>query len=426
MEIALLLTLIFINGLLAMSEVALLTAKRSKLSALANKGKKSAELALRISEDPTQFLSTIQIGITSIGILSGIVGEAAFAGPLSERLKLLGLDPAFSDLFSTIFVVVIVTYISITAGELVPKRIGQSRPELISSIAAPPMALLSLVAKPFVFILSITTDAILRLFGVGRHQAPVVTEDEIHAMLDEGSVAGLIEDQEREIVRNVFRLDDRKLGSMIVPRSEILFLELTSSAEELVSAAATSGRSRLPVCDGGLDSIVGVLNSNKALAAIAQGQYFVISDLMEPAMFVPETLTGMELLEHFKRERTQLAFVVDEYGGLEGLVSIQDIFDSLIGEIPSSGSAESAFVQREDGSWLFEGDISIPELMDSLKLQSVPEKDKGRYHTASGLILLLLGSIPTVGQSVIWEDWRLEVIDMDGRRIDKILASRVV
>lgn len=424
MEIALLFSLIVINGVLAMSEVALLTSKRAKLTAMASKGKKSAEIALRISEDPTQFLSTIQIGITSIGLLSGIVGESIFAQPLSIWLQSYAVPVGVADVTATVFVVVIVTYVAITVGELVPKRIGQARPEAIASFIARPMLLLSSATRPFVWILSVTTNALLRLFGVGKHEQATVTEDEIEAILDEGSVAGLIEDQERELVKNVFRLDDRKLGSLMVPRSEIIFVDINDPESESFEKISQSVRSRIPVCDGDLDSIIGVLSAKTALSSVARGERLSLQENLEPPLYVPETLTGMDLLDQFKRSKTHIAFVVDEYGSLEGLVTIQDIFDTLIGEIVTYGEEDTAPIQRDDGSWLFEGDTSIHEIKDCLMIDQVPEQDRGRYHTVSGLILLLLGRMPVAGDSVVIEGWKLEVVDMDGRRIDKILATR--
>ena len=426
MEIILLFSLIVINGVLAMSEVALLTSKRAKLSAMASRGKKSAEVAIRISEDPTQFLSTIQIGITSIGLLSGIVGESIFAKPLAIWLQSVGVPDGVADVSATVFVVLIVTFIAITVGELVPKRIGQSNPEQIATVIATPMLILSKVTKPFVVILTVTTNTLLRLFGIGKHKEATVTEDEIEAILDEGSVAGLIEDQERELVKNVFRLDDRKLGSLMVPRSEIIFVDINDPEAESFNQIAQSVRSRIPVCDGGLDSIIGVLTAKTALSTVARGEKLSLQENLDPPLYVPETLTGMDLLEQFKQSRTHIAFVVDEYGGLEGLVTIQDIFDTLIGEIVTEGEEATDPVQRDDGSWLFEGDTSIPEIKDCLAIDELPEQDKGRYHTVSGLILLLLGKMPIAGDSVVLADWKLEVVDMDGRRIDKILATRII
>ena len=409
-----------------MSEVALLTSKRAKLSAMAARGKKSAEVAIRISEDPTQFLSTIQIGITSIGLLSGIVGESIFAKPLAIWLQSVGVPDGVADVSATVFVVLIVTFIAITVGELVPKRIGQSNPEQIATVIATPMLILSKVTKPFVVILTVTTNTLLRLFGIGKHKEATVTEDEIEAILDEGSVAGLIEDQERELVKNVFRLDDRKLGSLMVPRSEIVFVDINDPEAESFNQIAQSVRSRIPVCDGGLDSIIGVLTAKTALSTVARGEKLSLQENLDPPLYVPETLTGMDLLEQFKQSRTHIAFVVDEYGGLEGLVTIQDIFDTLIGEIVTEGEEATDPVQRDDGSWLFEGDTSIPEIKDCLAIDELPEQDKGRYHTVSGLILLLLGKMPVAGDSVVLADWKLEVVDMDGRRIDKILATRII
>jgi putative hemolysin len=426
LEIILLFSLIVINGVLAMSEVALLTSKRAKLSAMASRGKKSAEVAMRISEDPTQFLSTIQIGITSIGLLSGIVGESIFAKPLAIWLQSIGVPDGIADVSATVFVVLIVTFIAITVGELVPKRIGQSNPEQIATVIATPMLILSKVTKPFVVILTVTTNTLLRLFGIGKHKEATVTEDEIEAILDEGSVAGLIEDQERELVKNVFRLDDRKLGSLMVPRSEIVFVDINDPEAESFNQIAQSVRSRIPVCDGGLDSIIGVLTAKTALSTVARGEKLSLQENLDPPLYVPETLTGMDLLEQFKQSRTHIAFVVDEYGGLEGLVTIQDIFDTLIGEIVTEGEEATDPVQRDDGSWLFEGDTSIPEIKDCLGIDELPEQDKGRYHTVSGLILLLLGKMPVAGDSVVLADWKLEVVDMDGRRIDKILATRII
>jgi putative hemolysin len=331
-----------------------------------------------------------------------------------------------ADVSATVFVVLIVTFIAITVGELVPKRIGQSNPEQIATVIATPMLILSKVTKPFVVILTVTTNTLLRLFGIGKHKEATVTEDEIEAILDEGSVAGLIEDQERELVKNVFRLDDRKLGSLMVPRSEIIFVDINDPEAESFNQIAQSVRSRIPVCDGGLDSIIGVLTAKTALSTVARGEKLSLQENLDPPLYVPETLTGMDLLEQFKQSRTHIAFVVDEYGGLEGLVTIQDIFDTLIGEIVTEGEEATDPVQRDDGSWLFEGDTSIPEIKDCLAIDELPEQDKGRYHTVSGLILLLLGKMPVAGDSVVLADWKLEVVDMDGRRIDKILATRII
>jgi putative hemolysin len=421
----LLFLLILINGLLAMSEVALLTSKRAKLQALAAKGKKSAEVALKISEDPTRFLSTIQIGITSIGLLSGIVGEAIFAQPLSLWIQTFGLAEGPSHIIATVVVVVVVTYVSIVVGELVPKRIGQQAPESIAAVMSRPMNALALATRPFVMVLTLTTNLILRVLGISRRNDNSITEAEIEAMLDEGSTTGLIEVQERELVRNVFRLDDRKLGSFMVPRNDIFFLDVNDPIELNIDRLSNSARARIPICDGDLDSILGILNARKALSALAKGEELDLKEGLEEPLFVPETLTGMDLLNSLKESRSHMAFVVDEYGSFEGLVTIQDLFDSLTGQIAARDEEVTGPVQREDGSWLLEGDTSIHELMDCLQLSELPQRKRENYHTISGLILLLMGKIPVAGESVVVESWRLEVVDMDGNRIDKVLASRI-
>lgn len=423
MEIVLLLVLILINAMLAMSEVALLTSRRAKLATMAARGKKSAAVALKISDKPTEFLSAIQIGITSIGLFSGIVGESVFAGPLAQWLKGFGVLPVFADISSTVFVVIVVTYFSITIGELVPKRIGQTNPEVIASLLSPILLVLSTIYKPFVFALSVTTNGILKLFGIGDHRAAMVTEEEIHAILEEGSLAGLIEAQERDIVRNVFRLDERRVGSLMVPRSDIIFVDLASPQEANLDVIAESPHSKIPVCEGGLENIVGVLSAKAALGSVARGGTLSLADNLESALFLPETLTGMDLLDEFRLARKQIAFIINEHGGLEGLVTLQDILDSLVGDMGDDERDVDA-VQREDGSWLLEGSLGIPELKDCLGLDTLPEEKRWRYHTLSGLILLLLGKLPATGDTVVWESWQLEVMDMDGRRIDKVLASR--
>ena len=425
MEALLLLVLILTNGLLAMSEVALLTAKRAKLQAMAAQGKKSAAVALTVSASPTEFLSAIQIGITSIGLLSGIVGEAVFAAPLAAFLETLGVPEGVAGISATIAVVLVVTYFAITIGELVPKRFGQTHPEVIASIVSAPLLVLSTLSRPFVWLLSVSTNGLLRVVGVRSDKPVTVTEDEIEAMLDEGSLTGLIDVQERDIVRNLFRLDERRLGSLMVPRSDIVWVDLSATDAENFDVIASSPHSRIPVCEGGLDTIVGVLTAKAALAQVARGQSLNLRKRLEAPEFVPETLTGLELLEKFRESRRNFAFVVDEYGSLEGIVTLQDIIDALVGEIAHGEDSEPDAIQRSDGSWLLESTMAIPEFRDCLGLGPLPEEDRGKYHTVSGLVLLLLGRLPVAGDVVDIEGWRLEVVDLDGRRIDKILAQKI-
>ena len=426
MEIPILLGLILLNGLFAMSEIALVTARKIRLSKLAENGDAAAAAAIKLGENPTRFLSTVQIGITSIGVLSGIFGEAALAVPFAEWLKTLGIHPEFSDNVATILVVCIVTYFAIVLGELVPKRIGQMYPEVIARIVARPMQALALLSRPFVALLVGSTQTMLRLMGIREQEEPSVTEDEIHAMLDEGSEAGVIEEQEHAMLRNVFRLDDRQIASLMIPRSDIVYIDLEDSLANNLARVSGADYNRFPVCRGGLTNVLGVVSTKDILQQSLKGRDIDLGAQLKPAVFVPETLTGMELLAQIRASGVEMVFVIDEYGEVLGLATLQDVLEVLTGEFTPSNAEDAWAVQREDGSWLLDGLIPIPELKDLLGLQGVPEEDKGRYHTLSGMMMLLLGHLPATGDYVDWQDWRFEVVDMDGKRVDKVLASTLL
>lgn len=423
MEFGILLLLIVLNGAFAMAEIALVTARRTRLVMAAESGNRAAALALRLHDDPTRFLSTVQIGITSIGILNGIVGEALLAEPLSAWLQTHGLEPGTSAVTATVVVVLLITYLSIVVGELVPKRIGQLHPETISRLVAPPMQALALLTRPFVHLLSLSTDLVLRLVGAGQQQGQGVTEEEIHALLQEGTEAGVIEHHEKELVRKVFGLDDRSVGSLMVPRADIAFLDLELPLQDNLERLAATPHSRLPVCKGGLRHILGIATARQLLAAQLQHGTLRLDQRLEPAVFVPETLTGMNLLEHFRANGTQLALVVDEYGEVQGLVTLQDVLEAVTGEFASTDADEAWAIQRSDGSWLLDGLIPLPELRDTLGWRTLPEEARGHFHTLSGLLMFLLGHLPHTGETAQWEDWELEVVDLDGKRVDKVLAT---
>ncbi len=426
MEILILLGLIVTNGLFAMSEIALVTARKARLMKLAAEGDASAAVALKLAEDPTKFLSTVQIGITSIGVLSGIVGEAVLARPLAIWLQEFGLEKGMTEVGATALVVLSVTYVSIVVGELVPKRLGQISPETIARLVARPMQVLAVATRPFVVLLSFSTSTLLRLMGVKENTENRVTEEEIHAMLDEGSVSGVIESSEHAMLRNVFRLDDRQLGSLMIPRSDVLCIDVRLSTEENLNRVLQSEYSRFPVVDGSLDNLLGVISAKQALAYAAQGKTPDFENNLQQCVFVPETLTGMELLTQFRSSQMDIAFVIDEYGELEGIVTLHDLMEALTGEFTPQNSEDSWAVQREDGSWLLDGAIAILELKDTLNMKVVPEEEKGRYHTLSGMLMLLTGRLPSTGEVVEWEGWKFEVVDMDQKRIDKVLATPLV
>ncbi|TXH94455.1 MAG: HlyC/CorC family transporter [Rheinheimera sp.] len=427
MEILILVSLILLNGLFAMSEIAIVTARKSRLTALAHNGRSSAAIALKLAEDPTQFLSTVQIGITSIGILNGIFGEAVLAGPFSMWLQSYGLSEAFSSIFSTVLVVVVVTYVSIVIGELVPKRIGQISAETIACIMAKPMLLLAMLTKPFVWLLSGSTHAMMRLFGFAHSQESNVTHEDIQALLQEGSSSGVIEHTEHTMVKNVFRLDERSISSLMVPRSDIVFLDIELPLAENMQRVMQSPHSRFPICKGHADELIGIISAKQLLAQSVAGTLNDLQQLAQPCNFVPDSLTGMELLEHFRSSGSQMVFVVDEYGDLKGLVTLQDLMDALTGEFNQADSAEQDMmvVQRDDGSYLLDGLLPVIDLKDCLGISKLPEEDSKRYQTLNGLIMMLLGKIPQTADKVELDDWLLEIVDMDGKRIDKVLAKRI-
>ncbi|KAB0602726.1 MAG: HlyC/CorC family transporter [Cupriavidus sp.] len=426
MEIAILLALILLNGLFAMSEIALVTARKARLQRYIDEGDRGAMAAVKLGEDPTRFLSTVQIGITSIGVLNGVVGESTLATPLAIWLQgVAGLPATTAGYAATAIVVAGLTYFSIVLGELVPKRLGQMAPEAIARLAARPISFLSVASKPFVKLLSGSTQLVLRLLGVKTDRGPAVTEEEIHALLVEGSEAGVIERHEHTMVRNVFRLDDRQLASLMVPRGDVVYLDVEATEEENIRRIEESDHSRFPVVRGGMHDILGVVSARQLLARRLRGEKADLTAVLQAAVFVPESVTGMELLENFRSSGGQIAFVIDEYGEVLGLVTLQDLIEAITGEFKTETAGEEWAVQRDDGSWLLDGLIPIPELKDRIGLRSVPEEDKERYHTLSGMLLLLLGRLPQTADSVQWADWKFEIIDMDGKRIDKVLASRI-
>ena len=425
MEYAVLPLLILLNGVFAMSEVALLTARKARLQRLVAEGDRSASAALAMGENPNRFMSTIQIGITSIGILNGIVGEAAFAEPLGQWLMTVGVPGNYASMLATALVVIVITYVSIVIGELVPKRLGQINPETVARFVARPMSWLALGSRPFVKLLSASTDLVLKMMGVDPASVSTVTEEEIHAMLAEGSDAGVIEQNEHAMVRNVFRLDERQISSLMVPRSDVVYLDVEESVEENLAKVADTDHSRFPVCRGGLDDVIGFVHTKHLLAQSLRGQAIDFTQHLQEILYVPETLTGMELLENIRSSNTQIALVLDEYGEVQGLITLQDLLEAITGEFASPDDENSWALQRDDGSWLLDGLIPIPELKDRLQLRTVPEEDKARYQALSGMLMLVLGRMPQTGDTIVWESWKLEVVDMDGKRIDKVLATPV-
>ncbi len=425
MDVSFLVLLIVINGLFAMSEMALTACRKARLQVMVEAGEPGAVAALDLHINPTKYLSTVQIGITSIGVLNGIVGEAAFTEPVAAWLMAsFAIKARTATISATALVVLSITLLTIVFGELVPKRLGQMFPESVARRAAVPMNWLSAATRPLVMLLSFATEATLRLMGIRGGPSRSVTEEEINASLEEGLDAGVIEAQEHQMVRNVFRLDDRQIGSMMIPRAEIDWLDAALPIDQVIARMAEHARTRYPVCRGGLDDVIGVVGAHNLLGPLARGERPSLTDHLQAPVFVPETLSGMELLEHFRASGAELVFVVDEYGAVQGVITERDLLEAITGEFATPSDEDSWAVRRADGSWLMDGLIPVPELKDRLELKELPEEDRGRYNTLAGMVMLLLGHLPRTAETVDWAGWRFEVVDLDGKRVDKVMVSR--
>lgn len=429
MEFLLIVFLTLLNGVFAMSELALAASRKARLNAMAEAGDKGAQAALTLLGNPNQFLSTVQVGITSIGVLNGIVGEAAFSEGVATWLHGWGASDKAAAISATAIVVTLITFTTIIFGELVPKRIGQLHPESVARWVARPMLWLATAAKPFVKLLSGSTAAILRLLRIDTNAARAVTEEEITASLEEGVDAGVIEQHEHQMVRNVFQLDDRPLTSLMVPRTDVEWLDAAKTIAEGLVFAGTGGQkgahSWYPVCRGSLDDVVGVISIARLLelGADAPG---TIETYATPASFVPETLSGMELLEQFRAKAGRFVLVVDEYGVVQGLLTPRDLLEAITGELQPGAQIDAWATQRDDGSWLLDGLMPVSELKVRLGLDELPEEDRGRYNTMAGLLMSVSGHLPTTGERIECAGWRFEVMDLDGKRIDKVLASQLI
>lgn len=436
MDVLLIVLLTLLNGLFAMSEMALASSRKALLVSLESMGATGAKAAIALQQQPTQFLSTIQIGITTLGVLNGIIGEAAFSGWVAAWFLGMGVAQGPAGVLATVFVVSVITFNTILFGELVPKRIGQIYPETAARLTAPAMFALSVLARPLVHLLSVCTSSILRLLGIDMKKVRQVTEEEITASLVEGVDAGLIEQHEHQMVKNVFHLDERTLASLMVPRTDIVWID--GSCVVTQALAQLSGEithSWYPVCRGSLDDVVGMVSMASLLTHYESQE--TIDSFSEPAAFVPETLTGLDLLTQFRQPHHKdagkshkvsgrMVLVVDEYGVVQGLMTPRDLLEAITGELVQTTLPQEAWaVQREDGSWLLDGMMPVQELKSRLELDELPQEAEGHYNTLAGLIMLVSGQLPKEGEYIQALGWRFEVVDLDGRRIDKVLASQL-
>ena len=428
MEFLLIVLLTLLNGAFAMSELALAASRKSRLIAMAEQGDRGAQAALHLLDQPDKFLSTVQVGITSIGVLNGIVGEAAFSGSVAAWLQNLGMQESPAEISATALVVALITFTTIIFGELVPKRIGQMYPETVARWTSRPMQGLALATRPFVVLLSACTRAVLQLLRLPSRVTRTMTAEEIRHNLEEGVDAGVIEAHEHQMVQNVFRLDDRPLSSLMVPRAELAWLDAQATVRQCLAeiAQAEQAHSWYPVCRGSLDDVQGLISMGQLLALQAQaGDAQTLEAHLKPALFVPETLSGLELLEQFRAKAGHLALVVDEYGVVQGQVTPGDLLQAITGELQPVVQLDAWATQRTDGSWLLDGLMPVDELKTRLDLEVLPQQERGLYNTLAGMLMTLCGHLPRVGERVVWQSWQFEVVDLDARRIDKVLATRL-
>ncbi|MDM7457374.1 MAG: hemolysin family protein [Tepidimonas sp.] len=413
-----------LSGVFSMTEIAVVSSRRLRIRALAEAGHRGAQAVLRLQDNPTQFFSTIQMGNTTIALLNGIVGEGAFGSGLSHSLQSLGMSEGLASALSTAVVVVGVTYVTIVFGELVAKRIGQSAPERIACWMSPPLLVLARVAKPFVDLLSLSTNGVLWLLRIPAEVPADVTEADIEAHLAQGVDAGIIEQHQHRMVRNVLSLDDRQLSSLMVPSTDIDWLEAAQPLAEVLRHARQSGHSWYPVCRGGLDHVQGIIALTHLIALDEAGgrEADWARDAL-PATFVPETLSGLELLEQFRARAMRLVFVVDEYGVVQGLLTPLDLLEAITGELSAEEPQEAWATPLPDGSWRVDGSMPVHELKARLDIDALPDEDKDRYHTVAGLMLMVAGRLLTPGERVEIGGWVFEVRATEGRRIGEVLIQ---
>lgn len=424
-EILILLVLIIVNGVFSMSEMAIVSARKVRLQQLANQGNTSAQAALELADAPNHFLSTVQVGITLIGILTGAFGGATIADKLVGYLTLIpGLAP-YSRAIAFGLVVVSITYLSLIFGELVPKRLALNNPERIASAVAIPMRMVAAIASPIVHLLSASTELVLRVLGIEQSTEPQVTEEEIKILIEQGTEAGTFEEAEQDMVERVFRLGDRPVNALMTPRPDIVWLDLEDSPEENRNKMMDSAHSRFPVCQGGLDNVLGVMYVTDLLARSLSGQPLDLTASLRQPIFVPESTRGLKVLELFKQTGIHMAAVVDEYGVIQGLVTLNDIMVEIVGDVPSVNQMEEPqAVQREDGSWLLDGMLPVDEFFEIFDMEELLEH-RGNYQTLGGFVITHLGRIPAAADHFEWEGMRFEVMDMDGNRVDKVLVVPV-
>ncbi|SBT10826.1 conserved hypothetical protein [Candidatus Propionivibrio aalborgensis] len=427
MDLVLLAFLILLNGVLAMSEIAVITSRRARLQKLADDGSPGALSALALSHEPSGFLSTVQVGITTVGILNGAIGESALADPLTVWLSGFTLLEPYAKGVARTLVVVGLTYFSVVVGELVPKRLGLLAPESIATLIAKPMNVLARMTRPLVWLLSSSSTVILRVIGARRSEDPPVTNDEINVLMGQGALAGIFHESEQAIVSNVLRLDEQRISAIMTHRNDIFILDLDEPEDVIRARLSENPYTRIVVCRDGLEHIVGILRTAELLKSALSGEPLDVESHLRPPLYVPEGTTTTHLLESFRKARQQCALIVDEYGELQGFVTLTDVLTSIVGELPSSDiQEEQDIVERADGSYLVDGSVVIERLKSVINIEEgLPGEDENAFNTLGGLVMYVLGRIPMVTDHFEVAGCCFEVVDMDKNRVDKVLLTKL-
>ena len=421
-ELILIFVLILFNSVFVMSEMAIISARKIRLQQLANQGDRRAAIALDLALTPHRFLPTVQVGITLMAILSGARGESAVSRLLAPLFQQLPVQ--YSKPIASVLAIAIITYLTLVIGELVPKQLALNSPEKIASFLAKPIDLLARISTPLIFALSGSTNFVVKLLGIKPSLEPEVTEEEIKVMIEQGTETGMFEESEQDMVQGVLSLGDLKIGALMTPRPDITWIDINDRIAITRQKIIDSDYSRLPVCEGELDRVLGVIHVADLLSQTLKGEEINLTESLRQPLFIPESTRGLKVLEQFKKFGTHIAMVVDEYGVIQGLVTMHDLFEEIVGDITDFNEApeEPQIIQREDGSWLLDGMLSIEELLEQF---DIPENaiDRGNYHTLGGFAIMQLGKIPISGESFQWRNLKFEIVDMDGKRVDKVLVE---
>jgi len=419
-EVTVIFLFILLNGVFSLSEIAVLSSRKVRLQQRANDGDAGAFTALQLAENPNIFISTVQVGMTLIGILTGAFGGATIADALTVQLEMIPALATYAESLALGVVVILITFFSLVFGELVPKRLALHDPEGIAALVAGPMQFISKLFSPLVRLMSGTLDVMFRLFGVIPSEDLPVTEEEIQVLLDQGTQAGVFEVAEQDMVAGVFRLSDRRVGSLMTPRTEIVWLDVAGTLEAIRVTMAESPYSRFPVCDGELDHVLGVIKARDLLLSHLNGEALDLKSQLSPVLYIPETAMASRALEMFKEAETnpELMLVVDEFGGVQGLLTLTDIFEEIVGEIEIG---EPQATQRQDGSWLLDGMLSVEDFKEIFNIRHLP--DEKEYETLGGFMMMHLGRIPQAADRFEWNNLTFEVMDMDGKRVDKVQVT---